>query len=87
MCRRNEEEEEEEQEGRKDGDSPRRSGSLMVVETAGSHLAKGQTGSEEEATGRHGSSGAHNSILQMTSPGSPMASVSSRLTLSAANSS
>lgn len=64
---------------RKDGESPRQSRSVMVVETAGSHLAKGQTGSEEEATGRNGGTHAHNSILQMTSPGSPTASVTSGL--------
>lgn len=69
---------------RKDGESPRRRRSVMVVETAGSHQAKGQTGSEEEAAGRHGSAGAHNSIHQMTSPGSPTASPTSKLTPSAA---
>lgn len=72
---------------RKDGESPRRSRSVMVVETAGSHLAKGQTGSEEEAAGRHGGAHAHNSTLQMTSAGSPTASPTSRLTPSAANTS
>lgn len=84
MCRRKEER------GwgvRKDGESPRRSGSVMVVETAGSHLAKGQTGSEEETAGRHDGTCAHSSILQMTSPGSPTASPTSRLTPSAANTS
>lgn len=72
---------------RKDGESPRRRRSVMVAETAGSHLAKGQTGSEEEAAGRHRGARAHNSILQMTSAGSPAASPTSRLTSSAANTS
>lgn len=72
---------------RKDGESPRRRRSVMVAETAGSHLAKGQTGSEEEAVGRHRGARAHNSILQMTSAGSPAASPTSRLTPSAANTS
>lgn len=72
---------------RKDGESPRRRRSVMVAETAGSHLAKGQTGSEEEAAGRHRGARAHNSILQMTSAGSPAASPPSRLTSSAANTS
>lgn len=72
---------------RKDGESPRRRRSVMVAETAGSHLAKGQTGSEEEAAGRHCGARAHNSILQMTSAGSPAASPTSRLTPSAANTS